>query len=93
MQSLNLLGMDLASFLKSDGSRFETHILLRAECSMGRDVMVWSDLNLRFMMLQRFSIRLRSGELPGQSITVKSWEARRTVTRYALWQGAPSCKN
>jgi hypothetical protein len=40
-----------------------------------------------------FSIGLRSGEFPGQSMTVNGCFLSRAMESLLVWQGAPSCKN
>jgi hypothetical protein len=51
---------------------------------------LWSLFSFVFMMDHKFSIRFKSGEFPGQSITVKGcWESK-AETLCALWQGAPA---
>ena len=86
-----LRGMDLASFLHKSWLTSWTHMkfsrclrwsLFRTDCLD----------SFAFMIDQRFSIGLRSGELPGQSIKLMFWALIQFMEYREVWHGAPSCK-
>ncbi len=49
-------------------------------------------LQLVFHVDPQFSIRLRSEEFPGESMTMTSFSLRKSLTFLEVWQGAPSCR-
>jgi hypothetical protein len=67
-----------------------TYIALMALSKRGRDVMFGTLLSLAFMMAYRFSMRLRPGEFPGQSMTLICFSFSRAITFLLVWQRAPS---
>ena len=70
MESLSLRRYSLLSPL--------IHSFLMAWVSLGTELMS-SFLRCSFMYAQQFSMGLRSGLLPGQSMTLNCWAARKAL--------------
>jgi hypothetical protein len=79
--------MEWASFSMRDLGRV-TYSFLMTLIRWGRDEMLFFFLRLDFIIPHKFSIRFRSGELPGKSITTKLCRFRKATTFLLEWQGA-----